>query len=160
MTVIVLPLSAVRLTVNFRSSPSSPSASAIKSVGGSSSSRMVPVAVGAESSRVAPVGSERATVKVWSSSSVVSFSTGTVKVAVVWPAGMVSVPVAVSPVSMLAVQVAVTSLGLVSDRVAVNSTPASSAPLASAMLSVGRGVAVVVSARPSPTALTARTSKV
>ena len=115
---------------------------------GVSSSLMVPVAVGsaASSARLDGDTPDSVTVKVWSSSTVVSFVTGTVNVVVVAPAATVTMPVvvavksaasAVSPLSIDAVQVAVTSSATASDSVTVNSTPSSSAPSASAMLSLG-----------------------
>ena len=120
----------------------------IPTVGGSSSSSIVPLAVGSAAScaRLVGVGFDSVTVKVWSGSSVVS-AAATVNVVVVAFAAMVTVPVvspvrsaaaALSPPSIDAVQSTVTFCGTAFDSVTVNSTPTSSAPSASATLSAGR----------------------
>ena len=80
-----------RLTVNARLVPSAPEAPAMLTCGLPSLSRMVPVADVTVPRLALDEGLDRVTVKVSSSSAVVSSAVATVKVARVSPAGMVSV---------------------------------------------------------------------
>ena len=119
VTVTVFSLAADSTSVGARvlgSRPSCPEVLVIPTTGASSSSLMVPVAVGSDASctRLAGDGSDSVTVKVWSGSSVVSSFTGTVNFAVMAFASNSTSPVfvvarsaalAVSPLSIDAVQV-------------------------------------------------------
>ena len=119
---------------------------AVTGVGFEASSLMVPMAVPFDSEIVALSGLLRVTVKVSSSSSIVSGVVWTVKVLVVSLARMVRVVAgtavksaasAVSVDSMLVAYWTVTSLALAWLRVTVKVTALPSAALASATLSLG-----------------------
>ena len=144
-TVTVLPLTADSVTGNASVAPSTAVASPTLTVGGSSSSVIVPVAVGSDASSAFDDTPDSVSVKVSSCSSVVSPAVRTGNILVVALGAMVTVPVvdsrsaatAVSSPSIDAVQVAVTASVAASDSVTVKVTSPSSLPEASPTLSVG-----------------------
>ena len=145
-TVTVLPLAGDSVSVKVAGLPSVAAASATLTVGGSSSSVIVPVAVEAAASCAFDDGLDSVTVKVSLSSSVVSGVVDTMISAVVSLAVTVAVPVvvdprsaatAVSPLSIDAVQFTVTSPVAAADSVTVKFTGLPSAASAFATLSVG-----------------------
>ena len=145
-------------------------ASPMDTVGILSSSLIVPSAVVVAASASFAL-TDTVTVKVSSSSSLVSSAVTTVNVAVIWPSMIVSVPVAadrstksassaVSPISIDAVQVAVKFSLAASDSVTVKVTFPPSSPEASSTLSVGRSLVLAVEASdqaPVPSSFVART---
>ena len=137
----------------------------------SSSLRMVPLALVAFVSRVAQSGLDRVTVKVFSASSVLLSTVGTVNSVLASPAVTVTVPVvseravraALSPVSMVAVQVTSTSRPLTCESVSVKVTPSPSAPSPSAMpMEGGSSLSVMVPStlRTEPSVLMFKTPRI